>query len=450
MGLRFDRRERYGGPLMFAGGLAGPVLDTAYVVDKNGISPPGLSKEDSAKIVTIELAVHEGRVHDLDEKEHIQWMEKNGFELRMGMDGKAPRNADMKTIREAMSYAQREAKKILRREHTLADALITSKPLDVVSGKKQQDLRRAVTEAQKFVLTPDASERVGQAIASYPEYLVTNSQFAIPPHPVCWIEFDSVALGNAAVPNSMTPQADDRTGYLFYHGEVYIASMKDGDAIFSPMVYKLNQEPSPQQVKDITNLLGITRKELGAFTWGHAISKRLSARFLNGLARKHTISHMLLPTGLETVRGKANYFNSEIRNIVALLLLINQPSKTIYTTAIGRERKLTAKGIRMFMAHNVVTIALDALPKKLLRASKKAQDAWKNRWHSVRGHFVRDRVAIEAKCDHGGDDNPAWEQFEHHKWQCTKCGGRRTWREFKNGRGDASLGISLHHHVVES
>lgn len=425
-----------------------PVVDSLHVIDQNGNPPTELSPADAARIDSITAAISTGKVMNLKSSGDIDWLEANNLQLRLAMDGKPARNMNAATVWEALKYAEAEVKRMTKRELTLADLAVAGKSSKFISERTQRDIRRAISEAQKFVLTPEASKRVGEAMATFPEYLVTNSQFAIPPHEVCWIEYDCRALQEAAVPGSMTPMADDRAGYLFFKGHVYTVSSKDGESQISPLYYTLNEEMTPQRKKEIIEILGITRDELPALSWGHSMAKRLSARFRSGLIRKHSVGHMLVPEHRDILKGQANHLNSEIRNIIGLLLMINQPSKTIYLNGVARERKVTAKGMKMFMAHNVVTIAFDAAPKLLLRASKKARDAWKVRWHEVRGHFVRDRTAKEAKCDHGGGES--WVQLEPRRWECSQCGGKRSWREYKNGRGDSSIGVSLHHHVIET
>ena len=46
-------------------------------------------------------------------------------------------------------------------------------------------------QARRFQVPNRAAERIRDAIASYPELIFENSEFAIPPFPIMWVEFDS-------------------------------------------------------------------------------------------------------------------------------------------------------------------------------------------------------------------------------------------------------------------
>ena len=194
--------------------------------------------------------------------------------------------------------------------------------------------------------------------------------------------------------------------------------------------------------------------------WGGTMGQNLDFRIARKLREHHSVRMNLRPdlakrasaVGPEWLASTAG----EVRNIVGLLLMLNQPSIHQYER-VGHHRKMTSKGPRVFMSHSILTINLDgrSKPSRLLRKPMGTHAS--PRWHKVSDHWCNDYRARSQ--GYNADDHRGNQSGHAHEWHadddsalrftCQVCGGKRWRRKMRNGRGDRSLGIiSQERHVT--
>jgi hypothetical protein len=149
----------------------------------------------------------------------------------------------------------------------------------------------------------------------------------------------------------------------------------------------------------------------------------------------------------------------ELRNIVAILLMLNRPSITRYANAPAARGWIKRKPAP-FMAHTSVTIDIDARPTMRLLGTP-AGDGVPRRRHEVRGHYCHDHEAHDyrriAGCQHDWQETDAeWtpadlKPGEAEHWVCRQCSGKRWWRiEHERGRLDQGIVNRAGYHVTAS
>lgn len=338
-----------------------------------------------------------------------------------------------------------------QKKFTLADDLMARGGSERIHSRQfEEKLQGLIRRAHRFVLTEDAARKVALAIQSYPEMLVEHGQFARAPFENCWIEFPTTEFFETLVPGSGNqPGADIRVGYLFSGNNVYVGAQRaEGVGGFSPIEYHLHQPMSLQNELAMADAMGVSRMGLDDFFWGRSFSRDLSLETKRGLRRQHDFSMRIDPA---RVNNKIDYsvllnsMNGEVRNILGILLMINQPNKNFTITERTASRAMSHRGMRAQMSHNVVSINLDDNDlSTLFRVDRPKGTHASPRLHPVRGHYCHDRRAkmmSKIGCQH------EWNEITPLKWECTRCTGRRWWRK-EHSRGDASLGQIEQEHAV--
>lgn len=314
-------------------------------------------------------------------------------------------------------------------------------------------IREAMYGAHKFVLTSEAAQKVGEAIRAYPEMLVINGQFAIPPFPITWIEMPTQSLirGLGMEYGPGQPKTDLSIGYLIVGDKAYCAAnVDDEEAIFLPIEYHLNSPMSPQAEKAFCDFYKVSRTSIDKFLWGGTFSSFVKGK--RALRANHTVRMVQRDRGL--IEDPTHWRNllsgsaGDLRNILGILLMLNQPAKYIRTFDQRQKRSISSKGPKVYMAHSTIELTLNRRPiRQLLTRNKEKGTHASPRWHPVKGHLCQDKVAREGGCDHGGGE--WWCEYEPRKWECLECGGKRWWREFPNGRGSAAIGFVDSTHRVK-
>jgi hypothetical protein len=322
-------------------------------------------------------------------------------------------------------------------------------------------IKQILRSAHKFVLTDDAAIRIAEAIRAYPEMLADNSQFAIPPFETTWIEmplrnFQRKLIGE----NQEIDDRSDRTiGYLIHKDRVYVAGEnEDLDAMMMPFSYGLNTPSTFEEEQRACKYFGVSRAQLDSFLWGHTVFKELRSGYMRSLRRQHSLrleytdETLARATEAQLKVGNSLYVGAagDLRNILGILLAMNQPTKYLRTSDVPHRRKMTAKGPRVYMAHSVIEFDLNKKPiRQLLRRNMEKGTHASPRWHQVKGHFCHDSKGRgETGCIHDG--GLAWVELEPRKWECQECGGKRWWREYPEGRGDAAIGFVQSQHLVKA
>lgn len=347
--------------------------------------------------------------------------------------------------------------------NTLADDLIfTDDNYAIVDKKIEAKVKAKVRSAQRFVLTEAAAVKVAEAIRSYPEMLVEHGVFARTPFETCWIEMPSWKFHDTIVPGSNSDAADLRVGYLFDGDDVYVVAQRDEQvASISPLVIHLHHPmPFKEQIR-LSEELQLSRMSLDQFFWGGMMGSSLPYHLRRGLRDQHGFSLRLR----EQFKGKfkgddfLRFTAGEIRNVLGLLLMINQPSNVLRAEKVEHRRMMTRKGSRVLMGHSIITLHLDkrSRPDRLLRIPRGAHRSPK--WHEVINHWCHDKIARQKgynpddpKTYGRGDHAHEWEQAEDGslRFTCKICGGKRWRRIMKNGRGDRSRGVVSQSRVVKA
>ena len=139
-------------------------------------------------------------------------------------------------------------------------------------------------------------------------------------------------------------------------------------------------------------------------------------------------------------RSAVNYTCSvgDVRNLVCLLLLLNQPM--LYSaTSVGHSHGLYKGKRQVYAAHSLIEITLGQR-KQARRILTHMGPRKPPIRHEVRGHFAHWR--LKEGCTHDWPMLPAIEDAVP-RWTCKRCGGLRVWREHFV-RGSAEEGWSDH------
>jgi hypothetical protein len=342
---------------------------------------------------------------------------------------------------------------------TLADEIVHS-PVHqkrVITGQTIKRLTNTLKHVEKMVLDSAAVQRVAEAVSAFPEQLAQNAEFARPPFEQCWIELPSIVWADHFGLNQAQsgPDVDERIGFLFTGGRVYVASQAPGlPPVWSPIYYELNTVPSQDKLAREIERINGTRADLNRFYMGKTLLDLAGDNVALSLRAQHGFGVLSGPGGAALLSQiYYGHFAGDVPLIVALLLAINTPSnQAIKYTDVPRRWRSTHKGKRPLHAHRIVTIDLDRAPGVQLISREHDEDREKRHvgWHTVRGHFVHDKRYREVKakglCDHG-PGGEWWTEFEPNKWECLNCGAKRTWRTYPNGRGDPNKPVEHHYHV---
>ncbi len=329
---------------------------------------------------------------------------------------------------------------------TLADSIIFSNGGEpVVDRRIRASLVQRLRQAKRYVLTDPAAVKVGRAIHAYPEMLVHHGQFAIPPFDECWIEFPSRNFHQEVVPDAyhmVSPEglltSDSRVGYLFSEGRCYVGAARDrGDPSFSPIIVELNKPSSFQSERAFAESLGISRLRLNDLFWGVSMARDLPQDLVRQFRAQHSVTLALDESVVASIQrnGRGDEFITgcagEVRNIIGILLMLNQPKFIRYIGEVPRHRAMTHRGPKVFLGHSVIEIDLNRKPVNVILGRPKGTHATP-RLHDVSGHFAHREV--RQLCEH------RWEQEDDRHWSCANCHGKRWWRA-GHKRGDASIGI---------
>lgn len=364
-----------------------------------------------------------------------------------------------------------------KRQPTLADLLLARKPHQIEHvyehAKMVPALQARVRIAEKFVFDETASRRVGEIIRDIPELIVEQIQFARAPFEVTWLEYQSHIIWQTLTPGG-TPEidGDKKVGLLIDHNRVnifsYAPGVTDGEPLgLMPFAYHLNTEwPLDEQLK-LADLLQTSRMGIDFWLWGSVADKFMrsgKADYLRILRDTNMIVPLLphnFPDHSETQKQAAqrilNGCSGDFRNVVALLLLLNQPSMTQYRTTLPHTRRFIGNKLSVLMKHRTITVSLDAKPR-VIELSQGLGDGETRARHKVRGHYCQDKMARDyeriAGCIHDwrecyDDWTPMTDasNMEVNHWFCGICEGKRWFRK-EHERGDINKGYITHDYKV--
>lgn len=393
---------------------------------------------------------------------------------------------------------------IKKRQPTLADRFLhspVSRGQTLVSYDINEQLKQKIRSARRFRLTPEASTHVGRVIATIPELLFREQQFARAPYDVTWLEFPYDNWFNGLSKQELFRGTDTEMGFLIDHGNVYtIAYSKDmprDTPAVIPLVYTLHKPWEMREQIDFAQKVGMSRLGLDGLLWGATLEQMVRMRVAENppedksvegikaytsqtadyfrdhpsrsLRNNHTLG--FLPISDHIVKRPSSYKDiyervsgaaaGDLRNIVALLLLMNRPSLTRYVQDEPHWKTFVGGKSRTYLSHTVVTIDFDPRPA-LMKIGTVYGEKESKRRHEVRGVYCHDekyRKGTAAGCIHDWYEHPdymddiAHLHIDEHgsvqwdNWLCKGCGGHRWWRE-THERGDAAKGYVVKNYEV--
>lgn len=332
--------------------------------------------------------------------------------------------------------------------------------------------------ARKFVFDEDACRRIAHVVATIPDLLVREMQFARAPFDLTWIEWPSwhywMALRdqNPGKFDSQgqwgnTETADYANGFLIDHNRINVitaGTKRNPDLApqLTAMQYRLNTEWPVDEQLEFARRAGASRLVVDNILWGSTYDlltpdERRTLRAHNVVEYvpfnpkwPETWTHHMADAGMQlAVRGSVG----ELRTIIALLLILNRPSLAMYRHVPSTRRFYRGRVIP-YMSHTTVNIPIDPVPTLRLIGTPAGESVLR-RWHEVKGHYCHDKTARDfariAGCLHEfkptyedwtpvGDNYPR-DQVNH--WVCAVCEGKRWWRS-AHGRGTAEVGFVNH------
>ena len=309
-------------------------------------------------------------------------------------------------------------------------------------------IRPLMPKARRFVFDKEASAFVGAFIRDFGPTLLESLQFAIPPFETCYIEYhldallDTIGARMVGMEGPKYPNApDERIGHLIDGKQVFsFIKGSDGEASYYPVIIGLHTETYTRGAFDATDLVKDIRKKIA-----YVLGSTANGLVLGGDAARDWTHHVdvwpvdnivrgLLRDGLLRDGG-----NGTVRNLVAMLLMLNRQRERVTLTQVPPKGVIYKGKRKVFMAHSLVTLTTEDYGA-ITRSFAPAGHHESPRRHEVRGFFrhlhrVRD-------CEHNflADDRP-----DH--WTCQHCGTVRVWVH-SHLRGDASKGFVTKEYIV--
>lgn len=338
----------------------------------------------------------------------------------------------------------------------LADRFLATTPTHdfLVSRKVADRVRARLRAARVFSLDGAAVDRFADVVRELPELVVRQHEFARAPFDTCWFEFDYRRFWERVTGRTADADSDSLLGYLVDHGTVHAVAggtLAEPNATprIVPVSYHLHE---PWSAAEQSEFLAKTRTDgfqLDAFLWGESVLHL--DRATRTAMREGNSCQLLTPPRIPAHDAFMSFIqgaSGDMRNVVALLLLMNRPSLTSFVREIASTRHFLKGKSRPFLSHTVVTIPVDPKPV-LLRMGMPDDAETPRRRHEVRGHFSRDlayRQGTAARCDHAMEPDLA-SRHPDRSHMCRKCGGKRWWVP-AHERGDAGIGFVNKRYLV--
>ena len=305
-------------------------------------------------------------------------------------------------------------------------------------------IRPILAKARRFVFDKEASVFAGAFIRDFGPTLLNNLQFAIPPFECCYIEYHLDALLNTIGKREISPEddgaRDERVGHLIDYGYVYsFVEDSKGAASFYPVLMNMRAETytrglfssdiEDDKFKKMTYTLGSTSDDVKRTSmetmrqWLHTIDFSTPHKFCELLAQ-------------DDLRDGGN---GTVRNLVALLLILNRQRERVTLTQVPPKGVIYKGKRRVYMAHSLVALTTEDYGA-ITRSFTPASHHESPRRHEVRG-FFRHLHRVRG-CEHNflEDDRPG-------HWTCQHCGTVRVWVH-SHLRGDASKGFVTKEYIV--
>jgi hypothetical protein len=347
---------------------------------------------------------------------------------------------------------------------TLADRFLTTPVSSVLISHKEDNRIKALLhyKAKRVVLDRKGCEYLGKVMREIPDHIALQQQFARQPYPTLWVEFSSRDVYIAVTGKQPDDNADCLVGYLYHEYTVYVVvsgysvqgKRKTEDVSLVPMTYNLHRPWKLNEQTHFADLMNVTRLQLVSWVWGTALSFWLDKNddtrkvwspsdetrleLAKTLRDSHTAEWFTTVDKNPSQKTLYPFYegsSGELRTIITILLLMNQPNMVQYVRDVPTNKRFSRGKLRTYMSHSIISIHADPVPS-IVRMGVDHQGS-PHRRHEVRGHYCHNeewRNGSHRGCEH------VTEQKGENSWTCKLCGGKRWWRK-DHQRGDASLGF---------
>lgn len=306
-------------------------------------------------------------------------------------------------------------------------------------------------KARRFKFTDEVVAALARLIRDFPNALLENYQFALPPYECCYLEYNLKlflkelgAKTTGDLPEYAGTVGDETLGVLINHGQVncIVQGDKGGPPLVTAMCYtmqdhhpprgfipvKISRDGAPASddvVRDhlLGQLLGstlinprasLTPERADDLTWRFRI-------WIDSVVTNHRPK-----VAISMVHGAMG----EMRNMLALLLWLAQP-KVAHVVDVPASRGWFGGKPIAYAAHHIVKLRKEVTQRSIVKAFAPRRAP---RRHEVEG-FWRNYEKTPG-CIH---DWPILPDEEGH-WHCQKCPQWRT-RVRQHERGDATVGF---------
>jgi hypothetical protein len=344
-------------------------------------------------------------------------------------------------------------KKDKARKPIMADRFLASPLLPhPFPHRAQNRVRDALRAAKRFVLNEEACRYVGEIVRDVPEAIAHAQEFALLPFPVMYVEFANFKAYFETVNGSVAKEDSDAClGYVYEGPRVYAIAdaphAHSGWPMLTPISYRLHQPFTMQEELDFCAAAGTNRLSLDVYMWGKSYEK-IGTEERRALRAEHSIEWLAHPDALKPWWSQSLYASAgEMRNIVAALLLLNQPSELRYEETLGPVQGMVRNKVRAFLSHSVIRFPINPVPRiKRALVGGKGGELWR-REHDVRGHFCHSKTARTAA--HNSLVSHEWVEYGPNQWRCKLCGGLRWWRrECRRGTKHGAGRVTAEYEVV--
>ena len=272
------------------------------------------------------------------------------------------------------------------------------------------------TGVQRFKFTDETSHAMGKLFGEMPEALLHNYQFALPPYPKLYTEFDLLVFLEAlAAPKTsdLTKDPTKTSGYLSVNGMVTILSGNPG---YAPMhsfhCYCIDAEPHPPAYRPpyCKRIFTSRDTDMPILALGSTfMSPHMTEEIVTDLNGR--VSFWMENWVKSPALGVLKEFVGDVRNWWAMMLWLNQPSSLVYDI-VPRQRKLTKRGHVVHQPHTLVR----------LRPGKTYHHVAKGFFKRAApgGHEVREFFRHYDKTPSCVHQWPLYPN-EDGAWQCAKC-----------------------------
>ena len=339
--------------------------------------------------------------------------------------------------------------------------------------------------AHRFNFSPEASRLAGTLAIDAGELVINHRQFALPPFPCTYVEFDSREFFRDAdaLPSAITDvygfaehNTDKRFGYLIDGHDVYSFGFGDssrgveevagmvcwyydlrrpgedagGDTFWLQETDAKLAWPRGPMVDKVTHdwrwwkaslMLGRT---FATFAAQRALDDMLRSCSVKAILHTKDLPHAAVAKMIQGSMG-------DIRNLWAALLWLNQPGRVVYENVPG-ERRIRRGKLTTYHPYRTVEITLGRKYRSIRRAYLAGAPRIQPGEHSVRGEFHH-HGGLKVGCSHEWplipEPSPSGKSHGIYGiWTCQRC-GRRRWFVESHKRGDPSRPI-VHDYVINT